>query len=89
MKVLIFEAKGATVVAEEAVRIFVNFQRVESAVKGACAARCLRARELVLMEKLCLWSAKIDLDGRFFGGRTVTATFFSEDKFNATRLEDS
>lgn len=28
----------------------------------------------------------IDLGGRFFGGRTVSATFFDEDRFNKEDL---
>lgn len=43
---------------KEAVRIFVQFTRLESAIK-----------------------AVVDLNGRFFGGRTVCATFFSEERF--------
>jgi splicing factor 45 len=31
--------------------------------------------------------ALIDLDGRFFGGRTVRASFFSEDRFDADELQ--
>jgi hypothetical protein len=30
--------------------------------------------------------AKADLDGRFFGGRTVTATFYDEESFAAGKL---
>ena len=44
---------------EEAVRIFVMFPRLESAIK-----------------------AVVDLNGRFFGGRTVRASFFPEDRFS-------
>ncbi len=43
---------------DEAVRIFVQFAKVDSAIK-----------------------AIIDLNGRYFGGRTVTGSFYSEDKF--------
>jgi splicing factor 45 len=49
--------------AQEVVRIFVEFTRSESAMKGL-----------------------IDLDGRFFGGRTVHASFFDEDRFAQTQL---
>jgi splicing factor 45 len=49
--------------ANEAVRIFVQFEKADFAMK-----------------------ALIDLDGRFFGGRVVKATFFSEDKFVAHQL---
>ena len=43
---------------DEAVRIFVQFAKVDSAIK-----------------------AIIDLNGRYFGGRTVTGSFYSENKF--------
>ncbi|KAF5277810.1 hypothetical protein FQR65_LT03791, partial [Abscondita terminalis] len=43
---------------EDSVRIFVEFRRIESAIK-----------------------AVVDLNGRFFGGRQVKATFYDADKF--------
>ncbi|KAK5646865.1 hypothetical protein RI129_005329 [Pyrocoelia pectoralis] len=43
---------------EDGVRIFVEFRRIESAIK-----------------------AVVDLNGRFFGGRQVKATFYDADKF--------
>jgi splicing factor 45 len=53
------------VVPEEAVRIFVEFQRPESALK-----------------------AYIDLNGRYFGGRIVSAAFYKEEKFQNKELTD-
>ena len=50
--------QGDDVPEDQAVRIFLLFDRQESAMK-----------------------ATIDLDGRFFGGRTVKASFFAEEKF--------
>jgi splicing factor 45 len=44
---------------DEAVRIFVEFTKMDSAIK-----------------------AVIDLNNRYFGGRTVRASFYSEDKFS-------
>lgn len=44
---------------EETVRIFVEFKRIESAIK-----------------------AVVDLNGRFFGGRMVKATFYDTEKFD-------
>lgn len=44
---------------EESVRIFVEFSKMDSAIK-----------------------AVIDLNGRYFGGRIVKASFYSEDKFS-------
>ena len=49
--------------ADQAVRIFIEFDRIESATK-----------------------ALVDLEGRFFGGRTVRATFFDQDKFERAEL---
>lgn len=57
-KCLIFEIPHG-VPEEEAVRIFVEFARVESAIK-----------------------AVVDLNGRFFGGRMVRASFYSEERFS-------
>eukprot|EP00191_Tetraselmis_sp_GSL018_P003946 CAMPEP_0177602772 /NCGR_PEP_ID=MMETSP0419_2-20121207/15085_1 /TAXON_ID=582737 /ORGANISM="Tetraselmis sp., Strain GSL018" /LENGTH=319 /DNA_ID=CAMNT_0019096355 /DNA_START=276 /DNA_END=1236 /DNA_ORIENTATION=+ len=59
-RVIIFEVTEPGFPASEAVRIFVEFDRKESATK-----------------------ALVDLEGRFFGGRVVRATFFSEDRFRA------
>ncbi|KYN32740.1 Splicing factor 45 [Trachymyrmex septentrionalis] len=50
---------------EEAVRIFVEFKRIESAIK-----------------------AVVDLNGRFFGGRTVKAGFYSSEKLDNLQLMD-
>jgi len=50
---------------EDAVRIFVEFRRIESAIK-----------------------AVVDLNGRFFGGRQVKATFYDTDKFYNFQLMD-
>merc|ERR1712025_564513 len=50
---------------EETVRIFLEFKRVESAIK-----------------------ALVDLNGRFFGGREVQASFYSVEDFHNDRLLD-
>ncbi|GAQ78379.1 G-patch domain containing protein [Klebsormidium nitens] len=63
LKVLIFEVTDPSWPANEAVRIFVQFEKADFAMK-----------------------ALIDLDGRFFGGRVVKVTFFSEEKFAAHQL---
>ncbi|KAJ1258119.1 hypothetical protein BS78_10G049600 [Paspalum vaginatum] len=62
-RVLIFEITQADFPADEAVRIFIQFERAEEATK-----------------------AMIDLQGRFFGGRVVQATFFDEEKFGRNEL---
>ncbi|CAM9141310.1 unnamed protein product [Discosporangium mesarthrocarpum] len=60
---MIYELKGAGVLDTEAVRIFVAFEKQESAVK-----------------------AYLEMHGRFFGGRQITASFYKEDKFNSLEL---
>lgn len=50
---------------DEAVRIFVEFKRIESAIK-----------------------AVVDLNGRFFGGRQVKASFYDTEKFDNLQLLD-
>lgn len=62
-RVLIFEITEPNFPTDEAVRIFVQFERSEWTTK-----------------------ALIDLDGRFFGGRTVRASFYDEEKFGKNEL---
>ncbi|KAK6932080.1 hypothetical protein RJ641_001704 [Dillenia turbinata] len=62
-RVLIFEITEPNFPADEAVRIFVQFERSEETTK-----------------------ALIDLDGRYFGGRVVRATFYDEEKFGNNEL---
>jgi len=62
-RVLIFEITQTDFPAEEAVRIFIQFERAEEATK-----------------------AMIDLQGRFFGGRVVQASFFDEERFGRNEL---
>jgi len=62
-RVLIFEITQTGFPAEEAVRIFIQFERAEEATK-----------------------AMIDLQGRFFGGRVVQASFFDEERFGRNEL---
>ena len=57
-RVIIFEVTEPGYPSDQAVRIFIEFDRPESATK-----------------------ALVDLEGRFFGGRTVRATFYDESKF--------
>nr|CAD7258226.1 unnamed protein product [Timema shepardi] len=68
IKVIIFEQPN--VPHEEAVRIFVEFKRIESAIKG----------------ELQQDYAVVDLNGRFFGGRQVKAGFYSWEKLNNLQL---
>ncbi|CAH1429878.1 unnamed protein product [Lactuca virosa] len=62
-RVLIFEITEPNFPVDEAVRIFVQFERSEQATK-----------------------ALVDLEGRFFGGRVVRATFYEEERFNTNEL---
>lgn len=55
-RVLIFEITESNFPSEEAVRIFVQFERSEETTK-----------------------ALVDLDGRYFGGNVVRATFYDEE----------
>ncbi|KAL6839679.1 hypothetical protein ACP4OV_030618 [Aristida adscensionis] len=63
LRVLIFEITQTDFPADEAVRIFIQFERAEEATK-----------------------AMIDLQGRFFGGRVVQASFFDEERFGRNEL---
>ncbi|KAJ0018219.1 hypothetical protein Pint_11162 [Pistacia integerrima] len=62
-RVLIFEITEPNFPVDEAVRIFVQFERSEETTK-----------------------ALIDLDGRFFGGRVVRASFYDEERFGKNEL---
>lgn len=62
-RVLIFEITEADFPADEAVRIFIQFERSEETTK-----------------------ALLDLEGRFFGGRVVHASFYDEDRFGRNEL---
>uniref|UniRef100_A0A1I8I9I1 RNA-binding motif protein 17 n=1 Tax=Macrostomum lignano TaxID=282301 RepID=A0A1I8I9I1_9PLAT len=62
--VTIFEFQRPNIPPEEAVRIFVEFERMDSAIK-----------------------AMNELNGRFFGGRTVTCRFYDTEKFRDLELE--
>ena len=53
------------VAEDEAVRIFIEFDRLEAAIK-----------------------ALVDLNGRFFGGRTVKASFYDDTKFKEFQLAE-
>lgn len=55
---LIFEVQGTELPEEERVRIFVAFEKQESAVK-----------------------AYVAMNGRFFGGRQIQASFFDEERY--------
>ncbi|GFU22617.1 splicing factor 45 [Trichonephila clavipes] len=63
VKCIIFEIPTGN--EEESVRIFIEFKRLESAIK-----------------------AVVDLNGRYFGGRVVKASFYDVDKFQRLELAD-
>ncbi|XP_043701881.1 DNA-damage-repair/toleration protein DRT111, chloroplastic [Telopea speciosissima] len=62
-KCLIFEITEPNFPVDEAVRMFVQFERPEETTK-----------------------ALVDLDGRFFGGRVVHASFYDEERFGRNEL---
>lgn len=62
-RVLIFEITEPNFPVDEAVRIFVQFERSEETTK-----------------------ALVDLDGRYFGGRVVRASFYDEERFGNNEL---
>ncbi|CAK8674961.1 unnamed protein product [Clavelina lepadiformis] len=63
IKCLIYEMQS--VPDDEAIRIFIEFDRMEAAIK-----------------------ALVDLNGRFFGGRTVKASFYDPAKFKSFELAE-
>lgn len=63
VKCIIYEMHGVS--DDEAIRIFIEFDRLESAIKGL-----------------------VDLNGRFFGGRSVKASFYDPIKFKSFQLAE-
>lgn len=63
VKCLIYEIPNKRVPDSEAVRIYVEFSKVESAMKAVS-----------------------DLNGRYFGGRVVKASFYNLERFNKYEL---
>ena len=51
-----------------------------------CETACLVSMYKVALSTLFAVQSIIDLGGRFFGGRTVAATFFDEDRFDKQDL---
>jgi splicing factor 45 len=93
VRVMIFEVTLPNWPAQEVVRIFVEFTRSESAMKVLVlshphsqhlTSRCPPPSPPLVGP--CHVQGLIDLDGRFFGGRTVHASFFSEERFAGTQL---
>ncbi|RLN36604.1 hypothetical protein BBJ28_00003980 [Nothophytophthora sp. Chile5] len=94
-KCVIYEVTGR-VAPEEAVRIFVQFEREEGAGKGRGAwAVVFDVSVLYALGRLPLYSqlnenvdnaALAGLSGRFFGGRKVKATLYDETKFERMDL---
>ena len=81
--VVIFEIPN--VAPEDAVRIFVEFKRVESAIKGKID-KILTI--LTKYRRISNFSAVVDLNGRFFGGREVRASFYDVERFKNYNLND-
>ena len=82
-KVVIFEMPNTS--PEEAVRIFIEFKRVESAIKGLLVVGKMIFIALMIWH---LFTAVVDLNGRFFGGRQVQARFYDPFKFSKLELND-
>ncbi|CAM9551982.1 unnamed protein product [Ascophyllum nodosum] len=61
---IIYEMKDGDLPDTEKVRIFVAFEKQESAVK-----------------------AYLEMNGRYFAGRQIAASFYKEDKFDALQLD--
>lgn len=87
INVLIHESFGTT--PEEAVKIFVEFKRIESAIKGELISGLFPGFS-PLNRFFCIFLGEIlavvDLNGRFFGGRQVRAGFYNYDKFKNFQL---
>ena len=87
-KVVIFEIPNAE--PEKAVRIFTEFKRVESAIKGKNILLWFTSLNLFCryVNLFLLFLAVVDLNGRFFGGREVQASFYDVEKFKNLNLAE-
>ena len=70
----------------ERVRTFVKFEKQESAVRVRMRIRTHIRYLIVMLLCMVLLQAYRDLNGRFFGGRQISASFFDEDKFDRMDL---
>ncbi|KAJ1484783.1 hypothetical protein T484DRAFT_1795982 [Baffinella frigidus] len=78
---VVHELKGEEIPPDQAVRIFLMFDRGEIPPDQAVRIFLMFHRGESAMK------AVIDLDGRFFGGRNVKAIFFDETKFHMKRFD--
>ena len=87
-KVVIFEIPNAE--PEKAVRIFTEFKRVESAIKGKNPSIWFNNFNIFwdFILLLFFFLAVVDLNGRFFGGREVQASFYDVEKFKNLNLAE-
>lgn len=85
-RVVIYEVPNVD--PEEAVRIFVEFKRIESAIKGIITFKIFLFLLMYLNLTFYFNTAVVDLNGRFFGGRQVKAGFYSAEKLNSYQLLD-
>ena len=88
-KVVIFEIPNAE--PEKAVRIFTEFKRVESAIKGKKILLydlIISIYFAILFIIILFFLAVVDLNGRFFGGREVQASFYDVEKFKNLNLAE-
>lgn len=84
---MIYEILSASVPDSEAVRIFVNFETKDAALKGLefCPS-CIFLAHQHPFSCFGYFSALNALDGRFFGGRQVHASFYDINKFRNNDL---
>lgn len=84
VRVVIFEVADEAVPDEQSVRIFVEF-RGSAAAEASAAVRASRRRMAEGLERgrspARPQRALRDLDGRFFAGREVSASYFDEGKY--------
>lgn len=75
------ELKLPSAPVDEAVRIFVQFPKIDNAIKGFfyCSLFWNRLLEFIILDKFVL--AVVDLNGRYFGGRLINAGFHPLDRF--------
>ena len=87
-KCLVYEVTSRGVAPEQAVRIFVEFQDDRSAQNGKAKEPRVLPPCCSHMDVVCTLcdTAVTGLNGRFFGGRRVQATFYDHDRFHRMDL---